>query len=282
MSDPVVLLSTGDVVGPAGGVTDNSMVLFSGTSGKLIKGNNAVVTAAGLAILDDVNAAAQKVTLGLGDVDNTSDVNKPISTATQTALNLKAPLASPLFTGDPKAPTATPGTNTTQLATTAFVQATIETKAVGIQYILIQDQKPSGTGGGTPPGNTFSARTLNTTIANTITGATLTNNQISLPAGTYRFRGACAASVAGFSKAYIYNVTDATYVAIGMGMNCTGPGNADPVTIYSSVTGRVVITSTKLFELRHFINTNNTNGFGDPVNDGKNEMYAELEIIKEA
>ena len=123
MSDPVVLLSTGDVVGPAGGVTDNSMVLFSGTSGKLIKGNNAVVTAAGLAILDDVNAAAQKVTLGLGNVDNTSDINKPISTATQTALNLKAPLASPALTGVPIAPTAPPGTNTTQLATTAFVQA---------------------------------------------------------------------------------------------------------------------------------------------------------------
>ena len=66
MSDPVVLLSTGDVVGPAGGVTDNSMVLFSGTSGKLIKGNNAVVTAAGLALLDDVNAGAQRATLGLG------------------------------------------------------------------------------------------------------------------------------------------------------------------------------------------------------------------------
>lgn len=66
MSDPVVLLSTGDVVGPAGGVTDNSMVLFSGTSGKLIKGNNAVVTSAGLALLDDVDAAAQRVTLGLG------------------------------------------------------------------------------------------------------------------------------------------------------------------------------------------------------------------------
>lgn len=33
------------------------------------------------------------------NLDNTSDVNKPISTATQTALNLKAPLASPAFTG---------------------------------------------------------------------------------------------------------------------------------------------------------------------------------------
>lgn len=65
MSDPVVLLSTGDVVGPAGGVTDNSMVLFSGTSGKLIKGNNAQVTSAGLALLDDIDANAQLTTLGL-------------------------------------------------------------------------------------------------------------------------------------------------------------------------------------------------------------------------
>lgn len=38
-------------------------------------------------------------------------------------LALKAPLASPALTGTPTAPTASGGTNTTQLATTAFVQA---------------------------------------------------------------------------------------------------------------------------------------------------------------
>lgn len=36
-----------------------------------------------------------------------------------------APTASPTFTGTPAAPTATAGTNTTQLATTAFVQAAL-------------------------------------------------------------------------------------------------------------------------------------------------------------
>lgn len=46
----------------------------------------------------------------------------------QTALNAKAPLASPTFTGTPKAPTAASGTNTTQIATTAFVQAAVESK----------------------------------------------------------------------------------------------------------------------------------------------------------
>ena len=40
-----------------------------------------------------------KADVGLGNVDNTTDANKPVSTATQTALNLKANLASPTFTG---------------------------------------------------------------------------------------------------------------------------------------------------------------------------------------
>jgi len=43
----------------------------------------------------------------------------------QTALDAKAPLASPTFTGTPLAPTATSGTNTTQIATTAFVQTAV-------------------------------------------------------------------------------------------------------------------------------------------------------------
>jgi hypothetical protein len=38
-----------------------------------------------------------KTNLGLNNVDNTSDANKPISTATQAALDTKAPLASPVF-----------------------------------------------------------------------------------------------------------------------------------------------------------------------------------------
>lgn len=43
----------------------------------------------------------------------------------QAALNAKAPLASPALTGTPTAPTPPGGTNSTQLATTAFVAAAI-------------------------------------------------------------------------------------------------------------------------------------------------------------
>ena len=58
---------------------------------------------------------------GLGNVDNTADTAKPVSTAQQTALDLKANLASPALTGTPTVPTAAADTNTTQVATTAFV-----------------------------------------------------------------------------------------------------------------------------------------------------------------
>lgn len=44
--------------------------------------------------LHDVSAT----TVGLGNVDNTSDVNKPVSVATQTALNLKVDNSTDQFT----------------------------------------------------------------------------------------------------------------------------------------------------------------------------------------
>ena len=46
-----------------------------------------------------------------------------------TVENLKANIASPTFTGIPNAPTAPPGTNTTQIATTAFVNLAIANAA---------------------------------------------------------------------------------------------------------------------------------------------------------
>jgi len=47
-------------------------------------------TVFGRSLVDDADATAARTTIGLGNVDNTSDANKPISTATQTALDDKA------------------------------------------------------------------------------------------------------------------------------------------------------------------------------------------------
>ena len=48
-----------------------------------------------------------------------------VTSAIQTQLDAKAALASPALTGTPTAPTASTGTSTTQIATTAYVQAEI-------------------------------------------------------------------------------------------------------------------------------------------------------------
>jgi len=65
-----------------------------------------------------------------------------------------AKLASPALTGTPTAPTASVGTNTTQVATTAFVQSEIANDAV----LLTGDQTVAGT------------KTFSSTISGSITG----------------------------------------------------------------------------------------------------------------
>lgn len=56
---------------------------------------------------------------------SSSSTNPVQNKAINTALGLKAPLASPALTGTPTAPTASAGTNTTQVATTAFVATAV-------------------------------------------------------------------------------------------------------------------------------------------------------------
>ena len=68
------------------------------TTLSLIKSNN---------LSDLPNIVTAKTNLSLQNVDNVSDINKPVSTATQTALNLKANLNSPTFTGTVNGITAT-------------------------------------------------------------------------------------------------------------------------------------------------------------------------------
>lgn len=73
----------------------------------------------------------------------------------------KAELASPTFTGTPAAPTATVGTNTTQVATTAFVNAKIANDITGKANLA------SPTFTGTPVAPTASVGTDTTQIATT-------------------------------------------------------------------------------------------------------------------
>ena len=83
----------------AAGTTDTYTISFSDnttTTFPVVHGANGDVS------LADLNAAISGITktsLGLSNVDNTSDADKPVSTATQTALDAKANLSNPTITG---------------------------------------------------------------------------------------------------------------------------------------------------------------------------------------
>jgi hypothetical protein len=63
---------------------------------------------------------------------------------TSSASSTYAPLASPALTGTPTAPTATLGTNTTQIATTAFVIANSSSFPSGTAMVFAQTTAPTG------------------------------------------------------------------------------------------------------------------------------------------
>jgi len=92
--------------------------------------------------LDTLNELAA----ALGDDPN-------FATTITNALTLKAPLASPVLTGTPTAPTQAPGNNTTRLANTAFVEALGALKsskgandsfAAGTAMLFLQAAAPTG------------------------------------------------------------------------------------------------------------------------------------------
>ena len=97
------------------------------------------ITAAGTAADTKIStavAALTKSSVGLANVDNTSDANKPVSTATQTALDAKASLAGATFTGDVTVETNfTVDGNLTVSGTTTTVNTTNFTTSDPLIYL---------------------------------------------------------------------------------------------------------------------------------------------------
>lgn len=124
--------------------------LFAVTDGSALVGKTAVQSKVILSLSNvpnlDTTAAVAHTPLtnnphsvtatqvGLGNCENTADLDKPISTLAQAALDLKADLASPALTGNPTAPTQASTDNSTKVATTAYVKS-LFAGGTGYRYI---------------------------------------------------------------------------------------------------------------------------------------------------
>jgi hypothetical protein len=143
------------------------------------------------------------------------------------------------------------------------------------QVLWVSDEKASGTPGGDGAPGTYVVRTLNTIKKNSISGASLASNQITLPAGTYRAKASAIAAV-NAHRLYLYNVTDNVTVALGS-TQASGSGNTASVIVESEF----VLAAAKVFELRHWISTNITStGLGSMSSSGMAEVYAQVFIEK--
>jgi hypothetical protein len=181
-----------------------------------------------------------KSDVGLGNVDNTSDANKPISTATQTALNLKAPLASPTFTGTVTVPTPS---NPTDAATKGYVDSTGSGDASTNTAVSVDNEIAlfSGTGGktlkratgsglikstsgvmstitapsGTVVGDTDSQTLSNKTLDNTTTATIKDANFTIQDDGDTTKQAKFQASSISASTTRTYTLPDATTTLVG-------------------------------------------------------------------
>ena len=118
------------------------------------------------------------------------------------------------------------------------------------QLLHVRDEKANNVGGGTNIQG-VNIRTLNTIKTNEITGASVSSNQITLPAGTYYIDGSAPTYRTGYSHVYLYNVTDSANELYGYNAYVNTSNGAGR----SHVVGRFTISSQKVFELRHFANT---------------------------
>jgi hypothetical protein len=137
---PISLVGPTGTTGAAGTNGTNGATGATGATGAQgPQGENGIGIASGgtigqyLTKVDSTNYNTQWSTLDLSGKQNVvANVSSTeigyldgVTSAIQTQLNAKSPIASPTFTGIPSAPTATQGNNTTQIATTAYVDAAV-------------------------------------------------------------------------------------------------------------------------------------------------------------
>lgn len=147
----------------------------------------------------------------------------------------------------------------------------------------LQHQEASGVAGATLTSGAWDTRTINTVIINEITGASLSSNQITLPAGTYTLNAQLEFYLDGNVSKFqtrLRNISDSITEILGQGhRKIFNSGGADESNRFN-VRKKLTVVSTKTFELQYFSTTSTPSSEGQPSSTGEGEMYADVWIEK--
>lgn len=150
----------------------------------------------------------------------------------------------------------------------------VANKQQTISYIQIQDEKASGTAGGTFTSGAWRTRILNTINHDDTSHATVSNNQITLPAGVYEVDVSVPAAFVNHHKARLQNVSNNETALLGTSERSDIYQGVTTIT-KSIIRGKIVVISSDVFEVQHYCETTYTNnGFGLAAGiSGVNEIY---------
>jgi hypothetical protein len=147
-------------------------------------------------------------------------------------------------------------------------------------YLLVEDQKASGTHGGTFTSGADRTRDVNAEVVDTAGIGSVSGNQIVITgSGTFDFRIRCPAFKVNSHQAFLYDVTNSAVVKRGE----SAYSEATDFTHNDCwVVGTLTQSGTTTYEIRHRCSTTySTDGFGVPASFGT-EVYTSAEFYKRA
>lgn len=147
-----------------------------------------------------------------------------------------------------------------------------------LQAAVFQDQKASGTNGGTNTASAWTTHTLNTSVSNSITGCSIASNVITLPTGQYYIAGRLVVGGVDKARARFRSTTGSTVL---MGETILAINTASPLIFDALVSGVITVSAaTETFDLQYYTQTAVANtGLGSAQSIASTvEVYATLEI----
>lgn len=159
------------------------------------------------------------------------------------------------------------------LATTNQAQAR---KNIGLEngypLLHVRDEKTSGTQGGASTSGTWNARVLNTVVTNEISGASLSSNIVTLPAGTYFCEINCPVIQSGATR---LRIVDTSLTATILSGRNARADTVNPDGSEATLIGRFTLASSTTIRLDHYTTTGRAiNGLGEALSGGA-EYYSE-------